>query len=80
MITASTGQFKDFAGNISDIGPLYPFVGGEVLFFLIGLALWIVWHIVQINRENKTYDDEVKRFGDKNTLKKIISREDPWHP
>ena len=80
MITASTGQFKDFAGNISDIGPLYPFVGGEVWFFLIGLALWIVWHIIQINIENKTYDAEIKQFGSKASLKKIINREDPHNP
>ncbi len=80
MITASTGQFTDWTGNISDIGPLYPFVGGEVWFFLIGLALWIVWHIIQTGIENKTYADEIKRFGDKNTLKKIIQREDPRRP
>jgi len=55
----STGSFKDFAGSIIDIGPMYPFVGYEVLLFIAGLLIWLVWHIWQIRLENKEYQEEL---------------------
>ncbi len=80
MITAATGQVTSWAGNISEIGPLYPFVGGEVLYFFIGFVLWIIWHIIQFRMENKIYDGEIKKFGSKANMKKIISGETPGNP
>ena len=76
----STGSFENFAGTITDIGPLYPFVGSEGVLWVIGLVLWIIWHIIQAKRENRVYDEEVRRYGDKETLKKIIGRESPENP
>ena len=69
-----------WTGNIADIGPIYPMVGTEGLLFIIGLVTWIVWHIVQTKMENKTYEDEIKRFGDSESLKKMIGMEDPRNP
>ncbi|NIR29822.1 MAG: hypothetical protein GWN84_11035 [Gammaproteobacteria bacterium] len=71
----ATGQVESWAGNISDIGPLYPFVGSEVFWFILGLALWILWHILQIAQEKKTHREELRRFGDSQTLKKLVSGE-----
>ena len=76
----STGSFENWAGTITDIGPLYPFVGTEMLWFIAGLVFWIWWHIVQTKRENRTYADEVKRFGDPESLRKIVSQESPENP
>jgi len=76
----STGSFEDWQGTMTDIGPLYPFVGSEVLWFLICLVLWIVWHVVQTRIENRTYDDEVQRYGSADRLERLIRREDPENP
>ena len=38
------------------------------------------WHIVQTKRENKPYAEEVKRYGDAESLKKIINGESPENP
>lgn len=73
----TTGAFENWAGNISDIGPIYPFVGTEGILFIIGLVLWIAWHVIQTKRENQTYEEEIRKFGDKETLDKIVSREHP---
>ena len=73
----STGSFENWAGEISEIGPIYPFVGSEFIFWIIGIALWIVWHIIQSRVENKHYRDEVSKFGDSNSLKKILDKENP---
>ena len=69
-----------WTGNIADIGPIYPMVGSEGILVIIGLATWIAWHIIQTKMENKTYEDEIKRFGSSESLKKFVDREDPRNP
>lgn len=76
----TTGNIASWGGNISEIGPLYPFVGSEVLLFLVGMALWIIWHVLQVRTERSSYEDEIQRFGDKETLRKILDAEDPYSP
>lgn len=69
-----------WSGNIADLGAVYPMVGSEGVLVIIGLATWIAWHIIQTKIENRTYEDEIRRFGDRETLKKMIGREDPRNP
>ena len=57
----STGNFENWAGNIADIGPIYPFVGSEWLLVLIGVVYWIVWHVRQIGGENRALADQEQR-------------------
>jgi hypothetical protein len=54
----STGNFANWDGTITDIGPIYPFVGSEGLMVLICVVFWIGWHILQIRMENKQHDEE----------------------
>ena len=58
----STGNFENWAGNIADIGPIYPFVGAEWLFVLIGVVYWIVWHVRQMSSENQALADQEQRL------------------
>ncbi len=76
----STGNFEDWTGNITEIGAIYPFVGTEFMLFIIGLVFWIWWHVVQTRAENRQYEEEIKRFGSADSLKSMISREDPENP
>lgn len=69
-----------WSGNIADLGPVYPMVGTEGLLVFIGVAAWIVWHVIQTRIENKSYEDEIRRFGSKESLRKMIGREDPRNP
>ena len=61
----STGNFDNWAGNIADIGPIYPFVGSEFLWFIICVAFWIGWHVIQATRETREWDEDLKKFGGK---------------
>lgn len=76
----STGSFENWAGNISDIGPIYPFVGTEVFWWILGLALWIAWHVIQTRLETRDYDEEVRKYGDPETLRRLVGEEDPRNP
>lgn len=76
----STAHFQNWAGNIMDIGPIYPFVGSEFLWFLVVFVVWIVWHVVQSRMETRTYEEEIERYGSPATLRDVIKHEDPRHP
>ena len=57
----STGNFESWGGTLTDIGPLYPFVGSEVLLSIVGLACWIGWHVWQLRIEKREYEEEVEK-------------------
>jgi len=76
----STGNFADWTGTISEIGPIYPFVGSEFVLFLVGMAFWIAWQIWQIGLEKRTYNQEKQQFGNAESLRKIVGAEDPKFP
>ena len=59
----TTGSFTDWAGSIAEIGPIYPFVGTEFILFLIGIAFWVAWHIVQIKSETARLKEDEDRFS-----------------
>ena len=63
----STG-LETWNQSILDIGPAYPFAGSEMLLAIVGLATWVIWHIIQIKAENKVIEEERKSFSDKNRL------------
>lgn len=58
-------SIESWAGNIADIGAIYPFAGNEQLFFVIVLVFWLTWHIINITTEDKQWQEELDRFGDK---------------
>ncbi|WP_119299696.1 hypothetical protein [Dongia deserti] len=63
----STGNFENWHGTMTDIGPLYPFVGSEMFLFIVGLVFWIGWHVLQWRMEASNYSDdlEILRSPDK---------------
>lgn len=50
--------------NLADIGPIYPFVGSEVMWVIIGLVLWIVWHVLQISAEKESHEKAKSHFSE----------------
>jgi hypothetical protein len=49
------GTGLDSFSDPQNIGPLYPFAGTEIALAVIGILLWIVWHVQQIRTENREY-------------------------
>ena len=65
MIVAFSTGLDSFA-NPSEIGPMYPFVGQEWLFVVIGVVLWLLWHVGQVmseTRENEESRRAVEELG-----------------
>jgi len=68
----STGTIENWTGNMLDVGPMYPFVGAEVLLWVVGMVLWIGWHIWQSRFEDRTYKHEVETYAKGDNLKKAL--------
>ena len=71
----STGMIESWGGEIAAMGPMYPFVGTETLLVVIGVAAWIVFHILQSRAETRTYEEEMRRFGNEAGLRNALDLE-----
>lgn len=45
-----------------NLGALYPFQGFEILLVAVGVVLWLVWHVVQVRKENREYRDAMHLY------------------
>ena len=52
----------DSFSNPESIGPLYPFVGTEIVLVIVAVALWIGWHVGQTRAESKEYEAAVELY------------------
>lgn len=68
----STGSIENWFGNMAELGPLYPFVGTEFLWFWVGVVFWIAWQISCTRAENAKYAEELKKHGNPASLKKLL--------
>ncbi len=60
----STTAVETWAGaDLSQIGPIYPMVGFEMILFIAGLAFWLLFHVLQARIEQKEFerDEELAR-------------------
>ncbi len=71
----TTAHFASWGGNIAELGPIYPLVGWEVPIFIIGLIMWIGWHILTIRQEQKQLKEHSEAHGDRDSLTEILERE-----
>ena len=67
----STG-IESWNTNLLEIGPMYPFPGTEMLWALIGIGTWLLWHIIQGIKEKQVLTEEAKLLMDKERLKGAI--------
>ena len=68
----STTGIESWAVDLKDVGAIYPFQGLEGLFVIVGVVLWIGWHVLQMRAEIKDYEDQVSKFGDDATIAEAL--------
>jgi hypothetical protein len=71
----STGNFTDWNGEITSLGPLYPFVGWEIPMAIILLVAWAVWHVMQVRMENRAHEDQARLLRQGDNLQKAALAE-----
>ena len=72
----STGNFQDFTGDMTEIGPMYPFVGSEWLLTLLCVVFWLAWHSWQIRIENRELREEADNYVNKEVLDRVHKQQE----
>ncbi len=68
----STTGFSNWAVDLKDVGAIYPFQGYEGLMAILGVAFWIVWHVVQMRQEAAEIADEMSADARGDAARKLI--------
>jgi hypothetical protein len=61
-----------WAVDLANVGPVYPWIGLELIMVLVAVALWILWHIVQIRQENAEFEEDIRRYGDRESIRRAL--------
>jgi hypothetical protein len=61
-----------WAVDLANVGAVYPWIGYELIMVLVAVALWILWHILQIRQENADYNEDVRLYGNKESIRKAL--------
>ena len=71
----NTGSIESWAGEIAEIGAIYPFEGAETILWIIGLVLWVTWHYKQLASENKQLAEQDALLTDE-VLRKCVEKKE----
>jgi hypothetical protein len=71
----TTGNFTDWSGNMTELGPLYPFVGSEMLLVILLLVFWVAWHVVQVRGEMRQHEEEARVLRQGDNLHRVLQDE-----
>jgi hypothetical protein len=63
---------SSWAVDLKDVGAVYPWLGLEVIMVLVAIALWLIWHVIQMRMEEQEFADDIKKYGGKENLKKAL--------
>ena len=69
----ATTPIDTWAVDLADVTLIYPWVGSEGIMAFIAIVLWLAWHVWQVKHENATYESELKKYGDPETIRNANS-------
>jgi hypothetical protein len=72
----STTIVESWSGaDLTQLGPIYPFVGTEVALVLLGLAFWLGFHILQAGIEKREMEEDDRAARQPERLRRILDQE-----
>lgn len=72
----STTQVETWTGaDLSQIGPIYPMVGTEMMLFLAGLLFWLLFHLFQGRIEKKEFEEDEALARSPERLQRVFEDE-----
>ena len=72
----STTVVETWAGaDLSQIGPIYPMVGTEIILVLVGLAFWLLFHFLGTRIENSELEADDAAAHMPERLKRVFEDE-----
>lgn len=61
--------------DLSQIGPIYPMVGTEFTLFIIGVAFWLAFHIIQARIEKREMEEDEAAARSPERLRRVFEEE-----
>jgi len=58
----STGPVDNWL-NLDTFGAIYPFVGTEMMLTIAGFAFWLIWHFLQLRKENEEFAKDIENIN-----------------
>ncbi|HKL46650.1 MAG TPA: hypothetical protein VJ906_10470 [Roseovarius sp.] len=72
----STTIVESWSGaDLSQLGPIYPMVGTEVILFIVGLAFWLAFHILQARIEQREMEEDEAAARSSERLQRVFEAE-----
>ncbi len=72
----STTIVETWSGtDLSQLGPIYPMVGTEVVLVLVGLAFWLSFHLLQIGIEGRELAEDEEATRSPERLRRVFEDE-----
>ena len=72
----STTLVESWSGaDLSQLGPIYPMVGTEFILFVIGVAFWLGFHILQARIEKREMEEDEAAARSPERLKRVFEAE-----
>lgn len=68
----ATTMVDSWSVDLATIGPIYPWVGSEVVLWVLGIAFWIGWHIWQGRFESRTYREDLQRLNTSDKIERAM--------
>ncbi len=68
----STTPIETWAVDLADVTYIYPWFGSEYVMAGVAVILWLLWHVWQVKHENAEYAEQVRKYGDDETIKKAL--------
>ncbi|MEQ8653937.1 MAG: hypothetical protein RIC87_15850 [Kiloniellales bacterium] len=69
----STTPVESWAVDLNTLGPVYPFVGIEGILVIAAFVFWIGWHVIQLSKEGKTYEEDLRLLEDPETARRVYA-------
>jgi len=70
----STGPVDNWL-NIDTFGAIYPFVGTEMMLVVVGFAFWLIWHFLQLRKENEEFAKDIENINKQGGPGKVLEDE-----
>jgi len=70
----STGLVDNWL-NVDTFGPIYPFVGTEMMLAIVCVVFWIGWHVLQIRKESAEFKADIENINKQGGPGKVLENE-----
>jgi len=65
---------ETWAVDLANVGAVYPWQGTEVIMVIVGVVLWLWWHVAQLKGESEEFKADIAKYGSSEQIKKALEK------